>query len=221
MCLRSPRSRIKSMLYSSLTILFWHHWDKNVGTRRRPRSSFWDQVPDRSQWYFGWCDHCKRSLPWWTLDLSCQYHWPTLSSFDCWLFIRSLKNVAVTVWKTRAKRKRNHCVFKTPASNQRRTVSWCRRYDQSSVKGGSESPFIFWRNSQFLHLLKVWAELKVSSLILRRRHMQISLKNYGSPMVWRRISCGSLLGSRIVRTWLRILSRHCLTSKKNPFLRVL
>ena len=74
---------------------------------------------------------------------------PTLSSFDCWLFIRSLKTLPLRFERQEQNAKEIAAFFKTPASNQRCTVSWCRRYDQSSVKGGSESPFILKELSNF------------------------------------------------------------------------
>ena len=62
---------------------------------------------------------------------------PTLSSFDCWLFIRSLKTLPLRFERQEQNAKKS-LRFKTPASNQRRTVSWCGGGMISlRLKGGS------------------------------------------------------------------------------------
>lgn len=93
MCLRSPRSRIKSMLYSSLTILF-----DTIETK--PLELGADLVlHSGTKFLTGHNDILAGVIIAKEVSLGERLTYlanttgPTLSSFDCWLFIRSLKTL--------------------------------------------------------------------------------------------------------------------------------
>ena len=96
---------------------------------------------------------------------------PTLSSFDCWLFIRSLKTLPLRFERQEQNAKEITAFLKRQPAIKDVLYPGVGGMISLRLKEAVKSPFIL-KELSILHLLKVWAELKVSSLILRRRHMR-------------------------------------------------